>query len=124
MMYFRAGGFAPSTPLCGHSGGVRFEEQLKLEPVLQKEFLISITITKKLHLMEKTQVISVRIPVSDLQALDERVKNYKWYTRNSCIVAILDAVVHCATPDAFQQLITNDRHFHHGEPINFSRTKK
>lgn len=74
--------------------------------------------------MEKTKVISVRIPVSDLQDLDERVKNYEWYNRNSCIVQILDAVVHCATRDAFQQLITYSRHFHRGEPINFRYTRK
>lgn len=74
--------------------------------------------------MEKTKIISVRIPVSDLEDLEKRLNKHWWHSRNAAIVDILDAVVHCATDDAFKQLISYSRHFHRGEPIHFRYTRK
>lgn len=46
--------------------------------------------------MEKTQVISVRLPKSLIRELDKIVINWRYYRRNSVISQMLKVFVNCA----------------------------
>ena len=46
--------------------------------------------------MEETQVISVRLPKSLIRDLDEIVKSWRYYKRNSVICQVLKVFVKCS----------------------------